>query len=109
MDIWRSVKRQVRAAVAPVVFLSLSAYFVWHASQGERGLLSYAERQKDLVVAKAQLERAQQEVVLWERRVNGLRGARLDRDALDERARAMLNVSDPNDVILLYPNGQKLF
>jgi cell division protein FtsB len=109
MDIWRSVKRQARAAVAPVVFLSLSAYFVWHASQGERGLLSYAERQKDLVVAKAQLERAQQEVVLWERRVNGLRGARLDRDALDERARAMLNVSDPYDVILLYPDGQKLF
>ena len=109
MDIWRGVKRQVRAAVAPAVFLTLSAYFGWHASQGDRGLVSYAERQKDLVLAKAQLERAQQEVVLWDRRVAGLRGAKLDSDALDERARAMLNVSDPADIILMYPNGQKLF
>jgi len=109
MDIWRSVKRQLRAAVAPAVFLALTAYFVWHASQGDRGLVSYAERQKDLVLAKAQLERTQQDVALWERRVAGLRGARMDPDALDERARAMLNVSDPTEVILMYPNGQKLF
>jgi len=109
MDIWRIVKRQVQATVAPVVFLSLTAYFGWNASQGDRGLVTYAERQKDLVLAHAQLARAEGEVALWERRVTGLRGARLDADALDERARAMLNSSDPNDIVLLYPNGQKLF
>ncbi len=105
----RAIKRQLRAAVAPVVFLSLSGYFLWHASQGDRGLVSYAERQKDLVLARAQLERARADVALWERRVAGLRGARLDADALDERARAMLNASEPSDVVLMYPNGQKLF
>jgi cell division protein FtsB len=109
MDIGRQVKRQLRALVAPVVFLSLSAYFIWHASQGDRGLVAYAEREKDLVLAKAQLARAEAEVVLWERRVSGLRGARLDADALDERARAMLNLSDPADIVLNYPSGQKLF
>jgi len=109
MDIWRIVKRQARAAVAPAVFLSLSAYFVWHASQGDRGLVSYAERQHDLELAHAQLERAKVEVVLWQRRVAGLSGARLDPDVLDERARAMLNVTDPNDVVVLYPNGLRLF
>ncbi len=105
----RMIKRQLQAAVAPVLFLALTGYFGWHASQGDRGLVSYAERQKDLVLARAQLDRAQQDVVLWERRVAGLRGARLDPDALDERARAMLNASDPNDVVMMYPNGQKLF
>ena len=105
----RMIKRQLWAAVAPVVFLSLTFYFVWHASQGDRGLVSYAERQKDLVLARAQLERARADVALWERRVTGLRGARLDADALDERARAMLNASDPSDVVLMIPNGQKLF
>lgn len=109
MDLWRQVKRQARAAVAPAVFLSLSAYFIWHASQGDRGLVVYAEREKDLVLARAQLGRAEAEVALWERRVAGLRGARLDADALDERARAMLNLSEPADVILIYPNSQKLF
>jgi hypothetical protein len=38
-----------------------------------------------------------------------LRTGRLDPDALDERARAMLNLSNPNDIILLYGNGKKLF
>jgi cell division protein FtsB len=109
MDIWRSVKRQLRAAVAPAVFLSLTAYFGWHATQGDRGLVSYAERQKDLVLAEAQLDRAKAEIVVWERRVAGLRGAQLDADVLDERARAMLNVSDPNDIVVLYPNGMRLF
>jgi cell division protein FtsB len=109
MDIWRTVKRQARALIAPVVFLSLTAYFGWHASQGERGLVAYGERQKDLVLARAQLARAEGEVVLWERRVAGLRGSRLDADALDERARAMLNASEPNDIVLMYANGQKPF
>ena len=109
MDIWRSVQRQARAAVAPLVFLSLTTYFSWHATQGNRGLVAYADRQQDLVLARAQLGRAEAEVAVWERRVAGLRGARLDADALDERARAMLNVTDPADVVLMYPSGQKLF
>ena len=103
------IKRQARAAVAPAVFLSLTAYFGWHASQGDRGLASYAERKNDLVLARAQLARAQAEVVLWDRRVAGLRGGRLDSDALDERARAMLNASEQNDIVVLYPAGQRLF
>jgi cell division protein FtsB len=109
MDVWRQVKRQLRGLVAPAVFLSLTGYFVWHASQGERGLVAYAEREKDLVLARAQLARAEAEVAVWERRVAGLRGTLLDADALDERARAMLNVSDPADIVLVYPNGQKLY
>ncbi|MCC6718026.1 MAG: septum formation initiator family protein [Acetobacteraceae bacterium] len=107
--LWRGVKRQLRAAVAPAVFLSLTGYFLWHATQGDRGLVAYAERQKDLVLARAQLARAEAEVALWERRVGGLRGAVLDADALDERARAMLNASDPNDIVVMYPTDQKRY
>ena len=109
MGIWRGVKRRARAAVGPAVFLALTGYFVWNATQGERGLVAYAERQQDLVLAKAQLARTEAEVAVWERRVAGLRGARLDRDALEERARAMLNLSDPADIVLQYPSGQKTF
>lgn len=109
MDLWRIIKRQARAAVVPVVFLALSGYFIWHATQGERGLVSYGERRQDLVLAKAQLARAEAEVEVWERRVAGLRANRLDRDALDERARAMLNLSDPADIVVLYPPGQRLY
>ncbi len=109
MDIWRMAKRQGRAAAAPAVFLALSAYFIWHASQGNRGWVAYAERERDLVLAQQQLQRARDEVEVWARRVDGLRGAHLDADVLDERARAMLNVSDPADIVVMYPNDKKLF
>jgi cell division protein FtsB len=45
---------------------------------------------------------------MWRRRIEGLH-SRIDADALDERARAMLNLSDPRDVIVPYDKGQRLF
>ncbi len=93
----------------PAVFLALVAYFLWETSQGEHGLKALAQRQDDLKAAQAELARADAEVAMWERRVGALRTNRLDPDALDERARAMLNLSDPNDIIVPYGAGQRLF
>jgi cell division protein FtsB len=109
MSFARSLNRRGRAAVPPLVFLLLVAYFLWQATQGEHGLKAYAQRLQDLKGAQAELDQAQAEQAAWERRVASLRTGRLDPDALDERARAMLNLSDPNDIILLYGTGQKLF
>ena len=39
------IKRRVRAIVAPVVFLAITGYFVWSVTQGNRGLVAFAERQ----------------------------------------------------------------
>ena len=63
------------------------------------------------MLANAQLDltRAEAEKLVWERRETAMRSQGLDRDALDERARAMLSLSDPGDVIVLYPPGKKLF
>ena len=108
MQLGRMMRRKARAAAAPVLFLLLVAYFLWNATQGQHGLRAYAERQQDLVAARAGLDRAHAELTVWERRVNGLR-SRIDGDALDERARAMLNLSDPQDVIVPYDKGQRLF
>ena len=110
MDASRIVKRQLKAAIAPVVFLSLAAYFGWHAWQGDRGLQSFPDRQHGLEQARLMRLQAQDEVKLWQRRVNALRGThQIDLDSLEERARAMLNVSDQSDIVVLYPNSQRLF
>ena len=109
MGVWIWTKRQLRAAVAPSVFLALVAYFCWNATQGERGLKAYAMRQDQLVSVQADLARTVAERDVWERRVMGLRTQRLDPDTLDERARAMLNVADPADVVLPYGAGKRLF
>ncbi|MDA8248295.1 MAG: septum formation initiator family protein [Rhodospirillales bacterium] len=108
MQVGRMVRRKARAVAAPAVFLLLVAYFLWNATQGAHGLRAYADRQQDLVAAQAGLERAKTELATWQRRVDGLR-TRIDGDALDERARAMLNLSDPQDVIVPYGKGQRLF
>ena len=100
MSIARALKRQLRAAVAPSVFLLLFGYFAWSATQGERGLKAGAQRRDDLVAALSEQSRAEQDLAAWERRVASLRTSRLDVDALDERVRAMLSLSDPDDIVV---------
>lgn len=103
------IKRKTLAALPPLVLLAVGGFFGWSATQGDRGSNGYVQRQEDLRAAQAQQSRAELDLAAWERRVGALRDKGLDRDALDERARSMLNLSDPNDIVLLYPNGQKLF
>ena len=104
-----ALRRQARAVVAPAVFLGLAGYFGWNATQGARGSQAYTVRQEQLRVVEAELLRTATERDMWERRVTGLRSQRLDPDTLDERARAMLNVADPSDVVMLYGAGKRLF
>ena len=109
MNIVRAAKRLAIAAIPPVLFLSLTAYFGWNALRGDHGLRSYAMRQQQLIHATADQKAAETEREAWETRVAGLRANHIDPDTLDERARAMLNLADPNDVVVPYGQGNKLF
>ena len=88
----RSLRNGLRALILPAIFMSLVAYFLWNATQGDRGLQAYALRQEQLRSVQADLAKTQAEQAGWERRVSELRSQRLDPDMLDERARAMLNL-----------------
>lgn len=105
----REVKRKTRAALAPALFLSLVGYFAWNVIHGERGLVAYAKRQELLKLKQTELAEANSEVGAWERRLAALRGGRIDRDMLDERARAQLNLVDPDDIVVPYGDGKRLF
>ena len=100
MSIGRTLKLWLRAAIAPSVFLTLFGYFAWSATQGERGLQAGARLRADLVAARAEQTRAEQELVAWERRIAALRTTRLDTDALDERVRMMLGLSMAADIVV---------
>jgi cell division protein FtsB len=109
MSIGRDFKRRVRLIIAPAVFLTITGYFAWNATQGDRGLVAYAQRQELLRQVMADQGAARAERDVWEKRVSGLRARHLDPDTLNERARAMLNLAEPTDVIVkLGPQG-KLF
>ena len=109
MDIWRGIKRGVREAVVPAVLLTLAGYFIWGSWQGERGLDAAQQRQQAKQAAQADLDAANQEQSVWQRRVEALRTEHLDRDALDERVRDRLNLANPSDIILIYPQGKRVF
>jgi len=107
--IGRALKRRIRAALPPVIFIALTAYFGWSATQGDRGLKAYAQRQQLLQQAELDVAKAEADRDAWERRVAGLRNNHIDRDTLDERARAMLNMTQQGDVIVSYGQADRLF
>ncbi len=109
MSIVREIKRRAKLCVPPVMLLAVAAYFFWSATQGDRGLQAYARQQDQLRLANTELAGANAEMEVWERRVAGLRANHLDADALDERARAVLNLADPADVVVMYPRTKPLF
>jgi cell division protein FtsB len=109
MSFGREVKRRLRGGIAPALFLALTFYFCWNAVQGPHGLKSYAAQQIVLKQAQADLAIAQAERDAWQRRVYALESDHLDRDMLDERARALLNLANPNDIIVQYGPKDRLY
>ena len=109
MSIGREIKRRVKSAVPSVLLLAVAGYFGWSATQGDHGLQAYAHQQEQLRVAQAELLRTTSDVDAWDRRVAALRSTHLDLDSLDERARAMLNLAEPTEIVVMYGQGKKLF
>jgi cell division protein FtsB len=102
-------KRILKGVLVPAVFLAVSGYFAWHAVHGERGLMARDKRQGDIVAARATLQQAEAERDAMERRVAGLRGDRLDRDQLEERARSLLNMVGRDEVVVPYGPERRLY
>jgi cell division protein FtsB len=95
--------------IAPTVFLAITCYFGWNATQGDRGLVAHAQRQELLRKVLIDQTAVKAERDGWEIRVSGLRARHLDPDTLDERARAMLNLANPTEVIVKLGSQEKLF
>jgi cell division protein FtsB len=109
MALLSTSKRLLKGVLVPALFLAVSGYFAWHAVHGERGLMARDKRQADIVSARAELTRAETERGAMERRVAGLRGDRLDRDQLEERARSLLNMVGRDEVIVPYGPERRLY
>jgi cell division protein FtsB len=105
MSIATTIKRRLRAAVPPVIFLLLAVYFGWNAMRGDRGLVAQQQDKLDLAAAQAQLARANAEVAQWENKIDGMGDRALDLDALDGQARSMLNLVDPRDLVVMTGTG----
>ncbi len=104
-----SLKKRAQGAVLPVLFMGLCFYFAHHAASGSRGTEARDARLAEIAAARVTLAQAEAERDAIERKVVGLRGARVDRDMLEERARTLLNVVARDELVIPYPPGRQLF
>lgn len=96
----RAIKYRLRGLVAPALFLALTYYFGWNAVHGKSGLESQAQQQQQLQAAQAQENAAHQNLLMWQTKVADLSGQSIQPDMLDEEARAVLNLANPNDLVI---------
>jgi cell division protein FtsB len=100
MTLLSEIRRRSRLVVGPVLGITLAGYFAYHLVQGDRGLIAWLRLTQQIREAKVSLDRVEGERQALDRRVNLLRSDHLDRDMLDERARSMLNLVGPNEVVI---------
>ena len=96
-------RRRVRTILNTIALYTIAVlligYFGMNAYTGDHGLRA----KQDLDAQITQLtdeRRARAERANWERRVALLQSQSIDADMLDERARALLNYTDPRELTL---------
>jgi cell division protein FtsB len=99
----RLIGRVLRRVIVPAAGACVVGYFAYYAVHGERGLMAMKRLQGQIASAEQSLAEVRSDRERMEQRVRLLRSDHLDRDMLDERAREMLNVARPEDVIVLMP------
>jgi cell division protein FtsB len=114
MAIGRDIGKRLRPALVPAVGLVLLGYFIFHAIQGDRGLVAWLVLKQEIRVAEAKDAVLAGEEGVLEQRVAALSPGSLDPDMIEERARIMLNYAHPDELVILLarpesggvPNGQ---
>jgi cell division protein FtsB len=98
------VKTRARAILLPIAFYLVlggaSGFFVWQASIGDRGLSAKALYQQQMAALTAKLTSQRQERGALQRKVDLMHSGAIDRDLLDEEARARLDRVDRNDLVV---------
>jgi cell division protein FtsB len=102
MAVAHELRRRFAQIVLPVLGLGALAYLGYHLFEGDRGLKASWSVEQRLAKAEAERKALTAERMQLETRVGLLREGTLDRDMLDERLRQMLNLVQPNDIVILF-------
>src|SRR6266850_1282130 len=100
-------KKRLRQAIGPTVGACLFGYFVYHAIEGDRGIMAWLRISQQLSEGKGTLAMLQSERQEVQNRVT-LLSTNIDPDLLDERARLMLNVAEPDDRLVIIKNPKSV-
>lgn len=92
---------RLRSLIFPLLACAIGGYFAYNLQIGDHGLEARAMLQKRKAVLAGELAGLREVKERLERDVALLRPDNLDPDMLDERARAILNLAAPDDLIIL--------
>ncbi len=101
MGLLDEIRLRARHIVGPVLCLVLVGYFAYHLVNGERGFIALLQLDQQIQEAKANAAILVKERTAVESRVALMRPDQLDPDMLEERARLMLSVGHPDEVVIL--------
>ena len=105
MSLIAEIRRRARAVTGPLLTIMVAGYFAYHAVQGDRGLIAWWQITQQIKEAQATEKEVHAERVKLAHRVALLSSDHLDPDRLDERARIMLDLARPDEVVILDPGG----
>ncbi|HLG85743.1 MAG TPA: septum formation initiator family protein [Alphaproteobacteria bacterium] len=100
------LRRRTVQVLGHVIAAALVGYFAYYTVEGERGLFALARLRAQATRADAEYATLKAEREALQLKVTSLRPDSLDLDRLDERTRALLNDSRPDELIINLPKSQ---
>ncbi len=100
MSLIVELRRRGRHVVGPTFGALVVGYFLFHAVQGDRGILAWAELKQEVAEAEQTLDWLTEARKKLDSRVSLLRSGSLDRDLLDERARIVSGLANPDEIVI---------
>ncbi|MEJ8573178.1 septum formation initiator family protein [Microbaculum marinum] len=97
----RTVRYSTAGILIPIIGIAVIGYFVYHGLNGARGFWASQQREAEVAVLEKELADLRKERDILEQHVALLRPESLDPDMLEERARVLLNVAHPNDIVIM--------
>lgn len=98
----RSIKGRF---VLPLMTIGVLSYFGYHIYHGEYGLYSRVKVEEHIDNLNGELKQLEEQRKGIEKKVALLKDGRIERDMLDEYARKNLNLSKPNEFVILTGPG----
>lgn len=92
--------RAIKKALPTVFLAGMVVYFGYHGLTGEQGVRAWAGYKTEIAALEAELALVRAERMELENRAERLRDGELDLDLVDERARELLNVAQPDEYVI---------
>ena len=101
MNLLGEIRRRAHHIVGPVAGITLFGYFAYHVVQGDRGLIAWLKLSQQVETAQLQYDETVAKRAEFAHRVRLLQPQSLDPDLLEERARVVLGLAHPDDIIIM--------